>query len=164
MAGSFSAVSKRNFARKYAFDSIIQALQDLHTSAPLQSQHFSKHRFEKSAISVKIQQNFCKYCNVCKSLPNFKKCQLDNLVDFFSFFFNLVDFEKCWKNAYLVLFTCKDRRRYSRKRAKFCRNFAKNLKKIQNSKNFSALVSKVRCSRYNTATANRATKKTQSRR
>ena len=41
--GSFSAVSKRNFARKYAFDSIFQALQDLHTSAPLQSQNFSKN-------------------------------------------------------------------------------------------------------------------------
>ena len=42
LAGSFSAVSKRNFARKYAFDSIFQALQDLHTSEPLQSQHFRK--------------------------------------------------------------------------------------------------------------------------
>ena len=37
LAGSFSAVSKRNFARKYAFDSIFQALQDLHTFAPLES-------------------------------------------------------------------------------------------------------------------------------
>ena len=42
LAGSFSAVSKRNFARKYAFDSIFQALQDLHTFAPLQSQSFRK--------------------------------------------------------------------------------------------------------------------------
>ena len=42
LAGSFSAVSKRNFARKYAFDSICQALQDVHTFAPLQIQHFSK--------------------------------------------------------------------------------------------------------------------------
>ena len=42
LAGSFSAVSKPNFATKYAFDSIFQALQDLHTSAPLQSQKFSK--------------------------------------------------------------------------------------------------------------------------
>ena len=42
LAGSFSAVSKRIFARKYAFDSIFQALQDLHTFAPLQSQNFSK--------------------------------------------------------------------------------------------------------------------------
>ena len=41
LAGSLSAVSKRNFARKYAFDSIFQALQDVHTFAPLRS-HFSK--------------------------------------------------------------------------------------------------------------------------
>ena len=44
LAGSFSAVSKRNFARKYVFDSIFQALQDLHTFAPLQSQHFRKKK------------------------------------------------------------------------------------------------------------------------
>ena len=42
LAGSFSAVLKRNFARKYAFDSIFQALQDLHPFAPLQSQNFRK--------------------------------------------------------------------------------------------------------------------------
>ena len=42
LAGSFSAVSKRNFARKYAFDSIFQALQDLHPFAPLQSQFVRK--------------------------------------------------------------------------------------------------------------------------
>ena len=42
LAGSFSAVSKRNFARKYAFDGIFQALQDLHPFAPLQSQNFRK--------------------------------------------------------------------------------------------------------------------------
>ena len=39
---SFSAVSKRNFARKYTFDSIFQALQDVHTFAPLQSQNLIK--------------------------------------------------------------------------------------------------------------------------
>ena len=44
LAGSFSAVSERKFARKYACDSIFQALQDLHTSAPLQSQHFTRDR------------------------------------------------------------------------------------------------------------------------
>ena len=38
LEGSFSAVSERNFARKYAFDSIFQALQDLHPFAPLESQ------------------------------------------------------------------------------------------------------------------------------
>ena len=42
LAGSFSAVPKRNFARKYAFDSIFQALQDLHPFSPLQSQNFRK--------------------------------------------------------------------------------------------------------------------------
>ena len=42
LKGSFSAAPKRNFARKYAFDSIFQSLQDLHTFAPLQSQNFSK--------------------------------------------------------------------------------------------------------------------------
>ena len=50
LAGSFSAVSKRNFARKCAFDSIFQDLQDLHTFAALQSQHFSKK------IGLKNQQ------------------------------------------------------------------------------------------------------------
>ena len=59
-AGSFSAVSKQHFARKYAFDSIFQALQDLHTFAPLQSQILAKNRSEKSEIFVKIQQNVCK--------------------------------------------------------------------------------------------------------
>ena len=36
LAGSFSAVSKRIFASKYAFDSIFQDLQDVQTFAPLQ--------------------------------------------------------------------------------------------------------------------------------
>ena len=51
MAGSFSAVSKRNFERKYAFDSIFQALQDSHTFAPLQSQHFTKNRTQKFQVA-----------------------------------------------------------------------------------------------------------------
>ena len=46
---------------KYAFDSIFQALQDLHPFAPLQSQNFAKNRFEKSEISVKIQQIFANH-------------------------------------------------------------------------------------------------------
>ena len=33
---------KTKFCKKYAFDSICQALQDLHTFAPVQSQNFSK--------------------------------------------------------------------------------------------------------------------------
>ena len=43
LAGSFSAVSKPNFAIKYAFDSILQDLQEVHHFAPLQSQNFSKN-------------------------------------------------------------------------------------------------------------------------
>ena len=39
---------KTKFARKYAFDSIFQALQDVHTFAPLQSQNFSK----KSVLKI----------------------------------------------------------------------------------------------------------------
>ena len=55
-----------------------------------------------------------------QNLPNFatfQKFQLDNLVDF----------EKCrkmLKNAEKRVVSCKDRCRYSRKRAKVCRNFA----------------------------------------
>jgi hypothetical protein len=41
LAGSFSAVSKPVFASKHAFDSIFQALQNVQTFAPLQSQHFT---------------------------------------------------------------------------------------------------------------------------
>ena len=51
LAGSFSAVSEQNFPRKYAFDSIFQALQDLHPFAPLQSQNFRKQK-----IGLKKQQ------------------------------------------------------------------------------------------------------------
>ena len=50
LAGSFSAIIKRNFARKYAFDSISQVLQDLHPFAPLESQNFRKK------IGLKKQQ------------------------------------------------------------------------------------------------------------
>ena len=37
-----SRLYQRNFARKYVFDSIFQALQNLHSFAPLQSQKFRK--------------------------------------------------------------------------------------------------------------------------
>ena len=40
--GSFSAVSTPIFVTKYSFCSIFQALQDLQTFAPFQSQNFSK--------------------------------------------------------------------------------------------------------------------------
>ena len=53
LAGSFSVVSKRTFARKYAFDSIFQALQDVHTFATLQTQYFSKKSVSKSGLLKK---------------------------------------------------------------------------------------------------------------
>ena len=53
LAGSFSAVSKRMFARKHAFDSIFQdLLQDVHTFAPLQTQHLLTKMSENSEIFV----------------------------------------------------------------------------------------------------------------
>ena len=68
LAGSFSAVSKPNFARKYAFDSIFQALQDLHPFAPLQSQNFRK----KSVWKISnFRENSATFCKCCKNLQNF---------------------------------------------------------------------------------------------
>ena len=87
LAGSFSAVSKRNFARKYAFDSIFQALQDLHSFAPLQSQNVRKKSVWKSS---NFRENSAKLLQMSQNLQNvakFQKIQLDNLVDF----------EKCCK-------------------------------------------------------------------
>ena len=71
LAGSFSAVSKRNFARKYAFDSIFQALQDLHPFAPLQSQNFSKK------IGLKNQHFLWKFSKIFANVAKFAKfCQI----------------------------------------------------------------------------------------
>ena len=64
---------------------------------------------------MKIQQNFANVAKFHLTLQNIAKIQNFQLD-------NLVDFEKCCK----CVFACKDRRRYSRKRAKCCRKFAKN--------------------------------------
>ena len=64
LAGSFSAVSKRNFARKYAFDNSFHTLQDVTLLHRCGLKILAKSRFEKSAIFVKIQQ---KFANVAKS-------------------------------------------------------------------------------------------------
>ena len=70
LAGSFSAVSKRIFARKYAFDSIFQALQDLHPFAPLQSQNFRKKSVWKICIFLwnfnKKIANVAKFAHFCQ--------------------------------------------------------------------------------------------------
>ena len=92
MAGSFSAVSKRNFARKYAFDSIFQALQDLHTFAPLQSQNFSKTSVCKIS---NFHENSATFLQMLQKLQNFAKFQKFH-------FENLVDFEKCCKTHILL--------------------------------------------------------------
>ena len=61
---------------------IFQALQDLHTSTPLQSQNFSKK------IGLKIssfRENSAKLLQMLQNLQNyakFQKIQLDNQVDF----------------------------------------------------------------------------------
>ena len=68
------------FARKYAFDSIFQALQDLHTFAPLHNlKILAKNRFEKSAID---RENSAKILQTLQKFAKFQKFQLANLVDF----------------------------------------------------------------------------------
>ena len=77
LAGSFSAVSKRNFARKYTFDSIFQDLQDLHPFAPLQSQNFRKKiSLKKQQFSWNFSKKNCKCRKICKMLSNFKNFSL----------------------------------------------------------------------------------------
>ena len=73
LEGSFSAVSKPNFASKYAFDSIFQALQDLHPFAPLQSQNFQikKKNSNFREISAKTIANVAKFANFLSNFKNF---------------------------------------------------------------------------------------------
>ena len=95
LAGSFSAVSKRDFARKYAFDSIFNLYKScilfffkknrargwrlLHCC---NLKTLAKKRFEKSAIIVKSQKKVCKCLQMFANFANFQTFQLDNLVDF----------------------------------------------------------------------------------
>ena len=72
----------------------------------------AKYRFEKSAIFVKIQQTFRKCCKNCKMLPNFKKNQLDNQVDF----------EECCKARIYLQRSAP----IQPKTSKSCRNLPKN--------------------------------------
>ena len=66
-------IKTKFFASEFAFDSIFQSLQDVHTFALLQSQQFSKTRFEKYLIFVKFQQQIANNCfaKICKNLPIF---------------------------------------------------------------------------------------------
>ena len=70
LAGSFSAVSKRIFAREYAFDSIFQALQICIPLHRCNLKNFAKNRFEKSAIFVKISANILQMLQNLQNLPN----------------------------------------------------------------------------------------------
>ena len=74
--GSFSAVSKPIFASKYSYCSIVQALQELRTFAPLQTfKHFANTISLKSAMLVKL--NFIKICNTSARVAEVAKfCQL----------------------------------------------------------------------------------------
>ena len=78
LEGSFSAVSNRNSARKYAFDSISQQLQDLHTSAPLQSQFFSKKSVKKVSNFCENSAEFLQMLQNLQEFAEFRKFQLDN--------------------------------------------------------------------------------------
>ena len=68
LRGSFSAVSKPNFASKYSLESSWRDLQDLHAFAPLRPQYFSKFASNflafskldmlKSSIFFKFRRDF----------------------------------------------------------------------------------------------------------
>ena len=83
LVGSFSAVSKQNFASEYASDNIFQAPHDVHTFAPLQTQYFSKNSVLKFIIfrktSEKCLQMLPKSANI---IVKILKIQLDNFADF----------------------------------------------------------------------------------
>ena len=96
---------------KYAFDSMFQALQDLHPFAPLQSQNFRKKSVSKNNYFREISAKKLQMSQNLQNVVKFQKFQLENLVDF--------------ENAAKRIFSCKHRSRYSRKRATFCRNLPK---------------------------------------
>ena len=76
--GSFSAVSTATIARKDAFCSIFQNLQDLHAFAPLGT-HFLKkilqnfQKFIKIFENFEILENFLTFFKITKFLANFSK-------------------------------------------------------------------------------------------
>ena len=70
----FLAKIGADFARKYAFDSIFQALQDLHPFAPLQSQNFRKK------IGLKKQQFSWNFSKKIENVAKFHKfCQISKI-------------------------------------------------------------------------------------
>ena len=94
LAGSFSAVSKRNFATKYAFDSIFQSLQDLYTSAPLQSQNLAEIGLKNQHFFLlKFHKNCCFFKPIfCE---NFEIAAVQKHA-------NLLELEKCCRTHILL--------------------------------------------------------------
>ena len=83
--GSFSSVSKRNFASKYAFFSIFQNLQNFLAEFSKSCKILQKISdfWQKSGNFLKFRKMLRNFAKSCK----FLKIQLENFVDF----------EKCWK-------------------------------------------------------------------
>ena len=117
LAGSFSAVSKRNFARKYAFDSIFQALQDLHPFAPLQSQNFRKKSVWKISNFCENSVTFLQMSQNLQKFAEFQKFQLDNLVDF----------EKCCKTHIFLQKSVPIQPKTNNILPKFCQKLARSV-------------------------------------
>ena len=89
LRGSFSAVSKPNFASKYSLESSWRDLQDLHAFAPLRPQYFSKFSSNFLAFSK---------LDILKSSIFFKFRR-----DFHWFSWNLLGFSwKCRKTLQLL--------------------------------------------------------------
>ena len=81
----------------------------------------AKNRFEKSAISVKIQQKTFNILQMSQNLQNFakfQKCQLDNLVDF----------EKCCKAHMFLQKSVPIQPKTSNILPKFCQKLATTLR------------------------------------
>ena len=71
LAGSFSAVSKRNLQENMRLTAFFKLYKICILSHRCNLKIFAKNRFEKSAIFVKIQQKFCKSRKIIgKILPN----------------------------------------------------------------------------------------------
>ena len=71
LRGSFSAVSKPNFAIKYSFDSSWRDLQDLHAFAPLSIQNFSQISSNVFAFSQSYFQSFTDFSKTLSKLHEF---------------------------------------------------------------------------------------------
>ena len=85
--GSFSAVSKPNFASEYSFCSIFQDLHNEHAFAPPTTQNL---------------QNFAQFCKILMTFPDFLKILLkfDEIVLFFGE--NFTEFRRNSRESQLI--------------------------------------------------------------